>query len=126
MNNRGFAVSTILYTILICFMLFLGAAMAMFSASNSLSSSANDELINGTELSATSVTSEEDTNIKIKISSKYGIVYWPRDFENTSTPYKNIKANSISPNSDVSFKDTISGDTKDCTYDRGNDSYNCN
>lgn len=92
MNNKGFAVSSILYTILICFLMFLGAAMAMFSSSNGLVVAANDDIINGTKLSAKKITSGEVCNgndwntyndLLVKINSRYGVYYWPRDFYNS-------------------------------------------
>ena len=94
LNNKGFAVSTILYTILIAFLLFLGITLSMFSSSNSIISNANNDLVNGTVFRAVQVKDnnkegvcgqdyawfEMDNNILIKINSRYGIVYWPRDF----------------------------------------------
>ena len=136
LNNKGFAVSTILYTLLIAFLLFLGATLAMFSSSNSIISNANNDLINGTKLSAVQVIEKYNpidfddydslnntskfydnnkekficsndggfkwyekykkdekgkiitnnelekipNDILVKINSKYGVMYWPRDF----------------------------------------------
>lgn len=78
MNNKGFAVSTVLYTLLIAFLMFLGAALAQFSSSSSLIGKANDDLINGTKLNATLV--KGDNNRLIKVNSRYGTFYWPVDF----------------------------------------------
>ena len=136
LNNKGFAVSTILYTLLIAFLLFLGATLAMFSSSNSIISNANNDLINGTKLSDVQVIEKYNpidfddydslnntskfyvnnkekficsndggfkwyekykkdekgkiitnnelekipNDILVKINSKYGVMYWPRDF----------------------------------------------
>ena len=55
LNNKGFAVSSVLYTLLIAFLLFLGAALAQFSASSSLIGKANDDLVNGTQFEAVQV-----------------------------------------------------------------------
>lgn len=123
MNNKGFAVSSILYTILICFLMFLGAAMAMFSASNGLVVAANDDIINGTRLKASrivgtigtgdaakkdvmcaetkeeiisssgkmfeyfkwSITETAPSSMLIKINSRYGSKFWPKDFSSTIT-----------------------------------------
>ena len=106
LNNKGFAVSTILYTILIAFLLFLGVTLSMFSSSNSIISNANNDLVNGTVFRAVQVRNnyqdkdkcvplknidknedeyywyQMDNNILIKITSRYGVVYWPRDFIN--------------------------------------------
>lgn len=78
MNNKGFAVSTVLYTLLIAFLMFLGAALAQFSSSSSLIGKANDDLINGTSLNATLV--KGDNSRLIKVNSRYGTFYWPTDF----------------------------------------------
>lgn len=89
LNNKGFAVSTVLYTLLIAFLLFLGATLAMFSSSNSLVSNANKDLINGTKFEAVQVKTSEvcvngknwyESNIIVKVESRYGTKYWPRDF----------------------------------------------
>ena len=108
LNNKGFAVSTILYTLLIAFLLFLGATLAMFSSSNSIISNANDDLINGIELNPQQVKPvstdsdgndncvpvsttqplpddkyywyQVENNILVRITSRYGVMYWPRDF----------------------------------------------
>lgn len=160
LNNKGFAVSTILYTLLIAFLLFLGATLAMFSSSNSLISNANNDLINGTKLTAVQVKDaqkegtcvsstttkkdgqyywyEMDSNILVKINSRYGVMYWPRDFNgkidgNKITYYSknnNIKISdyssgaeqfggSITINSSSTFKlkieDTITSETHSIT-----------
>ena len=45
LNSKGFAISSILYTLLIAFLLFLGVALAQLSSSSSLIGKANDDLI---------------------------------------------------------------------------------
>ncbi len=110
LNNKGFAVSSVLYTLLIAFLLFLGAALAQFSASSSLIGKANDDLVNGTQFEAVQVkpdgacintdTEGKDdwylqykddnkndrvvSNTIIKIKSRYGTKYWPKDFETSA------------------------------------------
>lgn len=95
LNNKGFAVSSVLYTLLIAFLLFLGAALAQFSASSSLIGKANDDLVNGTSFEALQVKpsgacdsgkwfqdkSGNPSNTIVRIKSKYGTMYWPKDFE---------------------------------------------
>lgn len=109
LNNKGFAVSSVLYTLLIAFLLFLGAALAQFSASSSLLNKANEDLINGVKFSAVQIkpngacinTKSEGkydwylqynddnenkndrvvSNTIIKIKSRYGMKYWPKDFK---------------------------------------------
>lgn len=105
LNNKGFAVSTILYTILIAFLLFLGITLSMFSSSNSIISNANNDLVNGTVFRAVQVKDNKkkgicgqdyawyqmDNNILIKITSRYGVIYWPRDFINYDKLENQIK-----------------------------------
>lgn len=121
LNNKGFAVSTILYTILIAFLLFLGITLSMFSSSNSIISNANNDLVNGTVFRAVQVKDNNkegvcgkdyawyqmDNNILIKINSRYGIVYWPRDFINYDELKKiEITEKDISSSEDINnFKD---------------------
>lgn len=88
LNNKGFAVSTVLYTLLIAFLLFLGGALAQFSSSNSLISNVNNDLINGTKFEAVQVKTKDvcngkkwyESNIIVKVRSRYGTFYWPKDF----------------------------------------------
>lgn len=47
LNNKGFAVSAMLYTLLTAFLLFLGASLAQFSSSAKILSSANNDLTDG-------------------------------------------------------------------------------
>ncbi len=102
LNNKGFAVSAVLYTLLIAFLMFLGAALAMFSSSSSLIGKANNDLINGSDFDVIQVKTYENgkecgtnkdymwyqatdgvtlSNTIIQIKNKYGTKYWPRDFE---------------------------------------------
>ena len=99
LNNKGFAVSSVLYTLLIAFLLFLGAALAQFSASSSLIGKANDDLVNGTSFEAMQVKpsgackndkkwyQDIDGNTSstiVRIKSKYGTIYWPKDFKDSN------------------------------------------
>ena len=88
-NNKGFAVSTVLYTLLIAFLMFLGVALAQFETSSGIIGKANDDLVNGTKLEVKQVKISENnlkngqwygTNTLVKINSRYGTLYWPRDF----------------------------------------------
>lgn len=79
LNNKGFAISSILYTLLIAFLLFLGVALAELSSSSSLVGKANDDLINGISLSVDEV--QVNGNPTIRVKSRYGIRYWTKDFE---------------------------------------------
>lgn len=96
LNNKGFAVSSVLYTLLIAFLLFLGAALAQFSASSSLIGKANDDLVNGSSFEAIQVlppgacekgnkwyqdSDGKISNTIVRIKTRYGIKYWPKDFK---------------------------------------------
>lgn len=96
LNNKGFAVSSVLYTLLIAFLLFLGAALAQFSASSSLIGKANDDLVNGSSFEAMQIkpngACKDDnkwyqnsdgkiSNTIVRIKTRYGTKYWPKDFE---------------------------------------------
>lgn len=105
LNNKGFAVSAVLYTTLIAFLLFLAVVLSMFSSSSDLVRNANTDLINGNKFEAKQVTltsgfsggkkkcvstlnpspiSDEfywyESPVIVKINSRYGTYYWPKDF----------------------------------------------
>ncbi len=132
LNNKGFAVSSVLYTLLIAFLLFLGAALAQFSASSSLIGKANDDLVNGTSFEALQVkpsgacengnkwyqysdgkTDVKTSNTIVRIKSKYGTMYWPKDFKGSNFWVKddgNVSATtSISNNGKVTAE--VNNDT---------------
>lgn len=102
LNNKGFAVSSVLYTLLIAFLLFLGAALAQIASSSSLIGRANDDMVNGTQFKAIQLRPNgacDDgrpwyhdyngiSNAIVKIESRYGTIYWPKDF-----PVNNEDAN---------------------------------
>lgn len=46
LNNKGFAITSVLYTLLIAFLLFLGACLTQFSSSTKIFSKANTDLSN--------------------------------------------------------------------------------
>ena len=133
LNNKGFAVSSVLYTLLIAFLLFLGAALAQFSASSSLIGKANDDLVNGTSFEALQVKPNgackdgnngnswyEDSDGKIsntivRIKSKYGTMYWPKDF-------KGSDFRKINDNGNVSATTSISNNGKIEAYVENPDS----
>lgn len=136
LNNKGFAVSSALYTLLIAFLLFLGAALAQFTSSIGLLNKANEDLINGVDFKAqqrnpngacinTDIEGKYDwylqykddnenknervvSNTIIKIKSRYGTKYWPKDFK-----YKDNQGNY------VQAKLTPTNDHKDATADDG-------
>ena len=110
LNNKGFAVSAVLYTTLIAFLLFLAVVLSMFSSSSDLVRNANTDLINGNKFEAKQVTltggfnggktncvstsktpleSNEfywyESPVIVKINSRYGTYYWPKDFSGDGT-----------------------------------------
>lgn len=105
LNNKGFAVSAVLYTTLIAFLLFLAVVLSMFSSSSDLVRNANTDLINGNKFEAKQVTLKnsngkykkcvansvtpntdegefhwDESPVIVKINSRYGTYYWPKDF----------------------------------------------
>lgn len=104
LNNKGFAVSSVLYTLLIAFLLFLGAALAELSASSNLIGRANDDMVNGVSFEAMQVIPEggcstdtstgaviakwyqtsdgNKSNTIVRLKTRYGTMYWPKDFKN--------------------------------------------
>lgn len=100
LNNKGFVVSTILYTLLIAFLLFLGVLLSTFSSSTDIISNANSDLVNGNALRANqfiekySIKDLSDYNSDSDSSAYYNLFY------NSSDPFKCISANS----SDVGYK----------------------
>lgn len=108
LNNKGFAVSSVLYTLLIAFLLFLGAALAQFSSSSSLIGKANDDIVNGTQFEAVQVkpngacedgnewyqdSSGGSSNTIVRIKTRYGTKYWPKDFDGDISDENGIYVN---------------------------------
>lgn len=98
LNKKGFAVSTILYALLISFLLFLLVTLKQVSASTNLMNAANDDLVNGGSLFARQVINsfknpdgtdytcnnwfnQGGKDTLVKVYSRYGIKFWPRDFK---------------------------------------------
>ena len=83
-KNKGFVVSTILYSILIAFLIVLGVTLYIFSSATTMVGSATDDLVNATNLSITPIIVNDGENrrndILAVITSKYGDYYWPKDF----------------------------------------------
>ena len=137
LNNKGFAVSAVLYTTLIAFLLFLAVVLSMFSSSSDLVRNANTDLINGNKFEAKQVRltskwknssnqTKKDcqpiagTNVGtnyyyyespviVKINSRYGTYYWPKDFNITDK-------NDVSKTIDAYSGTLISYSTSTYTY----------
>lgn len=121
LNNKGFAVSAVLYTTLIAFLLFLAVVLSMFSSSSDLVRNANTDLINGNKFEAKQVTLKNsdgeyrkcvanlatpnisdgefhwyNSPVIVKINSRYGTYYWPKDFGRDSTDGRVLNAGDTS------------------------------
>ncbi len=103
LNNKGFAISAILYALLISFLLFLLVALNMFSASTNILNASNDDIVNGKSLYANQVIPvvtgmtcsnwfEYGSENKVKVYSRYGVKYFPRDFKSGSTSNGKLRA----------------------------------
>lgn len=104
LNNKGFAISAILYALLISFLLFLLVALNMFSASTNILNASNDDIVNGKSLYANQVIPtvsgagacsnwfDYGSNNKVKVYSRYGVKYFPRDFSTGSTANGKLRA----------------------------------
>ena len=113
MNNKGFVVSTILYTILISFLLFLGVMLSIFASATSTVGGGTDDLVNATNLSIKQVRRLDASGIAMcekiplaSITSKYGELYWPKNFglnNNEGT----LECNVINGNECISKKGNI-------------------
>ena len=97
LNNKGFAVSSVLYTLLIAFLLFLGAALAQFSSSARILSKADDDLTDSyTELPYNS-TKQELYQIRIYYNTYGGTL------PSSATNYKLNGEYIVPANSKYSF-----------------------
>ena len=68
LDNKGFAVTSVLYTLLIAFLLFLGVSLSMLSTSNSLISNMNRDLTDNLYVNAYL----NIDNKNVKLTSKEG------------------------------------------------------
>ena len=88
MNNKGFAISSVLYLLLVTFLMFLMLSMAQFSGATSVIAHANDDLTDGQLLSAKQicVTNNGITDKQVvQIKNTTGkILYFPYDFSGCS------------------------------------------
>ena len=95
LNNKGFVISGILYLSLVLFLLFLMITLSQFIGSSYIIGKANEDLIDGVELSAKQVRSMDSCkknsegnyiswnngNKLVQIKSRHGTMYWPLDFD---------------------------------------------
>lgn len=90
LNNKGLAITTALYSLLVAFLLFLGVTLATFQSASNQLGNANTDIVDGKRLNGSQVIYngsdkwlyDEDSNanpVLAKINSRYGTVYWPKD-----------------------------------------------
>lgn len=79
LGNKGFAVSSVLYTLLVAFLLFLGAALAEFSTSAKLLSKANEDMTDGLEYDVKAVYYENGSSTSIPINNLSEFPYTPTE-----------------------------------------------
>lgn len=126
-NNKGFAISSVLYLLLVAFLMFLMITLAQFTSSTSVIGKANDDLINGTTFKAVQVKSViensscgtdyewyqsfdselgtyKDSNTIVKITSKHGTIYWPKDFPNARITDENNNINPVAGDQNGNIK----------------------
>ena len=89
LNNKGFAISAILYSLLLIFILFTLVVLSNFNNSITSVNAANEDLVNGTKLMVEQLDDTSDSNKVIRCITNYGIMYYPRDFENGKSKLNN-------------------------------------
>ena len=112
LNKKGFVVSSVLYTLLIVFMMVLLLSLSSFSSTSALISVANESVIENNVIYMNILNTDSDEEI-IKISSKFGTKYWPKDFSgddyseskdgNIKLSYYNDKSEEVDQN-DIKVK----------------------
>lgn len=120
LNNKGFAISSVLYLLLVAFLMFLMLMLAQFTSSTSVIGKANDDLINGSKFEVMQMkpTSScvkfgnskqldekywyENNGYILRIKSRYGTMYWPKDFGVTET--NGVLSGIYSDNKKISVK----------------------
>lgn len=97
LNNKGFAVSAVLYTLLIAFLVFLAVALSELSASSKLLSHANDDLTNG-ESGIKIVLINNQRKLQVTLAGK--VFYCDPTIEDSNNP------NNCAGKYNFSFKST--------------------
>ena len=134
LNNKGFAVSAILYSLLTVFILFMLVVLNSMNNSITVLKSSNDDIINGDKFDVSQVyENEEECNQngwynyestkKLEIKTNYDVLYWPKDFNDNNKDKKNgwveIVFTAECSSEDIDF-DTITsksmGDEPKCVY----------
>ena len=79
LNNKGFAVSGVLYILLVVFLLFLSVCLMSLSSSSILMSKGVEDLVNGEELRADMVQKDGNGNCLLRIKYKGKTFYYNND-----------------------------------------------
>ena len=135
LNNKGFAVSAILYSFLTVFILFLLVVLSAMNNSITILKSTNDDIINGftfeiKQTYGTSINCDNDWytynyNKKIEIRTTHDVLYWPKDFNASGTDTKSgfvsiyfsdIENNSIDADNFPTPNNPASGNTLSSSY----------
>ena len=102
LNNKGFVVSSVLYSILLAFLMFLGATLTMLSSANSLISKANSDLTDGKVLKAIQVKQSynkdefpDNTNRVCGTDFKWYQKYQKDEYGNIKSPLNVIESDII-------------------------------
>lgn len=102
LGNKGFAITSVLYTLLVAFLLFLGAALAEFSTSAKLLSKANEDLTDGFDIKAVYIDGSNETESTINVSD---FPYTPPEPSKEGYTFKNFEATiSCDNNAHVSYE----------------------
>ena len=120
LDNKGFAVTSVLYTLLIAFLLFLGVSLSMLSTSNSLISNMNRDLTDNLYVNAyLNIDNENDLSNSlqiVKIRYNKGTIYWPQDFsykkDRTVLIYNNCNSDGIKILIDDQVDNEVCGEKK--------------
>lgn len=173
LNNKGLVVSTVLYSLLISFLLFLGITLANFASTNKIVSNGSKDLINGISINAKQIYEIYDensfdssvlnknascgydadyawyqmlekndvgyvvdadgngkidvktSNLIVRINTRYGTLYWPRDFDiNNNDIELVINDNTTIKSGNLSFNNKIGVSFANLTSDYSKDDYN--
>lgn len=91
LNNKGFAVSAVLYTLLIAFLIFLAVTLKELASSTNLINHANDELTNGGS-SVKTVKVGSDKKLQVTLNGK--IIYCDPKLDCSTNNFFNFDSSS--------------------------------
>ena len=88
MNNKGFAISSVLYIMLASFLMYLAVLLSQLSSSADIIGNADNDLID--KGFSAYINESESSNEKIIILKDDKKIVWPKDF-GTSEEYNGVK-----------------------------------